>query len=284
MKSMTGYGKGLAKDSNVSVSAELLSVNRKGLDVFLSFPVRDLALENIVLQKVKERFLRGRISVTFKIEYIDNVTEKSLESIKPAVDAFKNFCEKLGVDSNISAELLYKFYNEKSAKENTLDTDLILSALEESMQNFDEMRSTEGQALEKDFLQRLDFLNELVGKIEIHIKDTVQNYRETLYTRLSQANLEFDLDDVRVLREISLFADKCDVSEEITRLKIHLEHFRNIIKEESSIGRKLDFLCQELGREINTLSVKCSNMDAIALCLDFKNELERVREQVQNIE
>jgi len=284
MKSMTGYGKGLASDSQVNVSAELLSVNKKGLDVFLSFPVRDLYLENLVLQKVKERFSRGRISVNFKIEYVENFVEQNVEVLETSIKKFQKICEKLGVDSNLNSELVYKFLNEKSAKENSLEESLILNALEEAMQNFESMRSAEGLALKKDFLQRLDFLSGLVEKIETLTKNTVQNYRETLSARLVSANLDFDLNDARVLREIAIFADKCDVSEEITRLKIHISHFKNILTEASAIGRKLDFLCQELGREINTLSVKSANSDAIALCLDFKNELERVREQVQNIE
>jgi uncharacterized protein (TIGR00255 family) len=146
------------------------------------------------------------------------------------------------------------------------------------------MRAREGEALLVDFIRRAETLHRLVEGIASRAPQVPANYREQLLKRLREAGLELDLNDERVLREIALFADRCDVTEEITRLRSHLEQFSALLKSEGEIGRKAEFLLQEIGREVNTIGSKANDVTIARAVIELKNELERVREQMANVE
>jgi len=145
-------------------------------------------------------------------------------------------------------------------------------------------RQREGDALKRDMAARIALLKKVSVEIAPLAPTSIERYREGLHARLKQIGLEIDLNDERVLREIALFADRCDIAEELTRLASHLEQFEKILAEVGPVGRKLDFLCQEIHRELNTVGSKSQHLDITRRILDAKNELERIREQVQNVE
>jgi uncharacterized protein (TIGR00255 family) len=146
------------------------------------------------------------------------------------------------------------------------------------------MRAKEGEALLVDFIKRAEQLHRLVEAIAVRAPQVPANYRGQLTKRLRDAGLELDLNDERVLREIALFADRCDVSEEITRLRSHFEQFSALLKSDAEIGRKADFILQEIGREVNTIGSKANDLAIARAVIELKNELERVREQMANVE
>jgi uncharacterized protein (TIGR00255 family) len=160
----------------------------------------------------------------------------------------------------------------------------IEAPFENALASIDEMRKTEGASLKEDFLRRLDLLEKYIIEIKLLSKDTPVNYQDQLMQRLRGMKLELNHDDERVLKEVALFCDKIDISEESTRLDSHIGQFRDTVNSSENNGRKMDFMCQELGREINTIGSKANNFEISKLVIDFKNELERIREQVQNVE
>jgi len=161
---------------------------------------------------------------------------------------------------------------------------VVAQALKAALSAFNEMRATEGAALEADIRARLDAIALWCARIQQDSQGTVARYRELLLERLQKAGLELDLSDERVLKELALFADRCDITEELTRLESHLAQFAQTLSRPEPVGRKLDFICQELNRETNTIGSKANNLDVTRHVIEIKNELERIREQVQNIE
>lgn len=286
---MTGFGRATASDDTINVSVDLSSVNKKGLEISASLPKGWQAMERGIFALVRECFSRGKVSVSCKVSFKDEGANFSIneEAIFSALEQMKSVCERVGAEFSPDAELILKLNS--YAESPDLDCEIFTSTLEDALKCAIEknmrMREDEGEQLKADFTERLALLRGMIEEIEEFSKDSVPRYREALLQRLKNAGLEsINLDDERVLKELALFADKCDICEEITRLKSHIEQFKNALNSEDSIGRKLDFICQEMMREINTISSKANNLQLTKISIEFKNELERVREQVQNVE
>ncbi|MDP4880050.1 MAG: YicC family protein, partial [Opitutales bacterium] len=160
----------------------------------------------------------------------------------------------------------------------------IKAAFDQALTDIHSMRTAEGDALKKDLLERIDALDQLSTEIETHAAGAVGKYKDALLERLKQLELDLDPSDERVLKELAIFADRCDVSEEMTRLKSHFKQFREFLAAEEATGRKMDFLCQEIHREFNTTGSKSSQIEITRAVIEGKNSLERIREQVQNVE
>jgi uncharacterized protein (TIGR00255 family) len=160
----------------------------------------------------------------------------------------------------------------------------LLSSLDEALRAFAAMRAREGEALFVDFIERIGTCRRLMDSVAARAPAVAPAYRVQLLKRLRDANLELDVEDERVLREIALFADRCDISEEITRFRSHLEQMASLLKSEEEIGRKADFILQEMGREANTIGSKANDLAISKAVIELKNELERVREQMANVE
>jgi uncharacterized protein (TIGR00255 family) len=161
---------------------------------------------------------------------------------------------------------------------------VVAQALTQALREFAAMRAKEGETLMVDFIKRSELLHRQVEAIAVRAPQVPKNYREQLLKRLRDAGLELNLDDERVLREIALFADRCDVTEEITRLRSHFDQFATLLKSDGEIGRKSEFILQEIGREVNTIGSKANDLTIARAVIDLKNELERVREQIANVE
>ncbi len=287
---MTGYGRGAASDDRLDLTVELSSVNRKGLEVSASLPRDWQGMERDLCERVRNAVGRGKVSLslTFKHSGAAEGLDWDDAQVKATLERLRTLSRELGVayapDTQALLGIIEALESSHDLPEWTSALPLAEQALAEALTAFNAMRATEGATLEIDLKTRLDAVRGWVGEIRAASEGTVPRYRELLLERLQKASLELDLSDERVLKEIALFSDRCDTTEELTRLESHLSQFEDTFKLSEPIGRKLDFLCQELHREINTVGSKANNLDVTRLVIEVKNELERIREQVQNIE
>lgn len=286
---MTGFGRGAATADSWEITVQVSSVNRKSFEVALSAPREWQAFEPEITAAVREKASRGRVQVTIDARGPASTglvwDETAVEAVVRRLEAM---AAKHGVHFSVTADLLFQIAQASRGDRVTLEPDkawtLIRSALEPALTEFAAAREREGATLARDFVQRAASLTAMVERVAARTAGTIQNHRENLLSRLRQAGLDLDLNDERVLKEIALFADRLDVSEELTRLRSHLEHLAKMLTETEAIGRKMEFLLQEIGREIHTIGSKANDLEIARAVMDFKNELERIREQAQNVE
>ncbi len=290
MKSMTGFGRAVASADGWDASVDVSSVNRKGLEITCSLPRDWQGAERAAAQKVREFYSRGKVSVAVKFSRNGASAAFSVneEALAASLAKLKSACFSVGADfsPDLGAVMALASRLEEAGGGAGWEEfwPVVEPALAEALRGADAMRSSEGAALAADFSSRLDALSAMVGRIREASAGTVSAYRDALLARLKNLGLELDLSDERVLKELSIFADKCDICEEITRLESHIGQFRSCLSSPENSGRKMDFICQEIGREINTVGSKANNLELTKIVIDFKNELERVREQAQNVE
>lgn len=294
MKSMTGFGRAVLALNSADITIDISSVNRKGLEVGCSLPREWAGAERLFAGKVREFFTRGKVSVSVRTGANNKSTAFCFDesAAAGALQKMRGACEAAAVAFEPNFDSVLKIcleLSKNSAASAAADFEgglwpKIEPALMLALKNIDEMRKAEGAALARDFSARLKTLQSFVDSIKEASKTTVSEYKNALLARLKSLNLELDLDDERVLKELSIFADKCDISEEITRLESHISQFLSCVNSGEILGRKMDFICQEMGREINTIGSKANNLRLTKIVIDFKNELERVREQTQNVE
>lgn len=290
MNSMTGYGRCSEHNETLEVTVEINSVNRKSLDIFTSLPRDWQAMEKGVLEVLRAELLRGKVNVNVQVNDLTKTTGLSWddEVISETLKSLKALAEKNSVPFEPDADLLVRLVTAIGASNELPDFEtnwpFIESVLKGALTQLQDMRAAEGKALFKDMQERIAQMQAWVKSIQSFSESVVPQYKEQLLQRLQKSGLELDLEDERVLKEISIFADRCDITEELTRLSSHFEQFIKTMKNKGAVGRKLDFLCQEINREINTIGSKANNLDITKHVIDCKNELERIREQVQNVE
>ena len=290
MKSMTGFGRAKLSSELLDASIDVSSVNKKGLEVSCSLPRDWLAAERLVAQKVREFYTRGKVNVAIKVNFKAAAGDAfgSSEKMREAFDNLKKSCESLQVEFKPTLSDLIALGEALKDGELLPDFEALWGEfdknLELALRDADKMRACEGLNLKADFERRLKLLRGFVEAVENESKNTVADYKQALLNRLKSMDLDLDLNDERVLKEVAIFADKADICEEITRLKSHIGQFESCLNSAENCGRKLDFICQEMGREINTIGSKANKLEISKIVIDFKNELERVREQVQNVE
>jgi uncharacterized protein (TIGR00255 family) len=289
MRSMTGFGRGNAAADGWEIGVQLSSVNRKSLEVALSAPREWQGFEPEITAAVREKASRGRVQVAIDVRGPASVgLSWDDAAVSSVIDRLTALAAKRGVPFVVTPELLLGIAQASRTERVALEPEkalaLIKAALEPALSEFATAREREGTALANDFLQRGASLRAMVERIAMRTAGATQNYREGLLARLRQAGLDLDLHDERVLKEIALFADRIDISEELTRLRSHLGHFDQLLGVSEPVGRKLEFLLQEIGREIHTIGSKANDIEAARLVIECKNELERIREQAQNIE
>ena len=287
---MTGYGRGTASGNGLELVVELTSVNRRSLDIAFSLPKEWQGLERPLGERIRNRIQRGRVQATVQIERRGQ--EKAIqwdeERVALTLSRLADLAEAQGVQFEPDAQVLYQIAAAHREAADLPSSDEILSlatgAMKEALDQLANMRLEEGKALEADLLERCKLLLKRIEEVRAESAEVVPNYREELMRRLKQAGLELDLDDERVLREIAIFADRCDISEEITRVESHLDQFRMSLSEERPIGRKLEFIQQEINREFNTIGAKANCLNITRAVIEAKNDIERIREQLQNVE
>ncbi|WP_309385966.1 YicC/YloC family endoribonuclease [Cerasicoccus frondis] len=286
MNSMTGYGRAQVECLGRLVSLEISSVNRRNLELTSSLPREWQGMERVIAEQVRGRFQRGKFHVQLQLRALSGPEAEWDAGV--IQQRFKELQKIAG--QNLTTDASFWLRLAAYTQDNQADIDwedawnIIAGTLGEALDSLAQMRATEGQALADDIRQRLERMEAWRVEIAGLSGKSVEYYRETLMERLKKAGLELELDDERVLKEISIFADRCDVEEELTRLASHLMQFQDALGSEEQIGRKLDFMCQEINREVNTIGSKANNLEITRLVIECKNELERIREQVQNIE
>ncbi len=291
---MTGHGHGdsISSDGLWRISVEITTVNRRNLDLALSCPREWNGLEASVQQWLQDRIARGRVQVSLRAEAAHFEQHGSLRfdpgQLSKDLAALRGLAQTEGIAFHPDAHFLWNWVQQRSGQTSLPHWDELLSPIAEAFKNalaqVLEMRASEGKVLAADLQQRLQSLSALTDEMMQQAAEMVPRYQSLLGERLTKLGLEIDLDDERFLKEITLFAERCDVSEEITRLRSHLQQGLCILGEGGPVGRKLDFLCQEIHREINTIGSKSATVELTRRVLDGKTTLEQLREQVQNLE
>ena len=290
LASMTGYGHGECRWGDVRVEAEISSVNRKQFDLQLHMQRPLQVLESRIQDEVGRAVARGRITLSLSVALAPGGRRRVRVDEALArgyVEAVRKAAPRLELPDRLDSRALAEMPDVLIVEHPEDDADrlwpAIRRALRQALSALVRMRRREGRALERDLRRRMDELERRVGRIERHAPAAVRRHRAALVARLKEAGVAPDADD-RIAREIALFADRSDVAEEITRLRSHLAQARRLLAAREPAGRSLDFLAQELFREINTVGSKSGDASITAEVVAFKAELERVREQVQNVE
>ena len=287
---MTGYGRATSAVENFSLTVQVSSVNRKTLDLTIHLPEEWESMEPVIGELVRKFASRGKIHVDVEVTGDKSGIETTWDetSAAAALDRLQAFALRQGIEFRPTADLLWQVANSQRRANDFPSVDVAQATVRETvadaLRGFAAMRAKEGEALLVDFIGRTETLHRHVEAIAQRAPQVPANYREQLMKRLRDAGLELDLADERVLREIALFADRCDVTEEITRLRSHFEQFAALLKSEAEIGRKAEFILQEIGREVNTIGSKANDVTIARAVIELKNELERVREQMANVE
>lgn len=291
VKSMTGYGRHESVLHGRTLVIEVKSVNNRYLDCNVRLPRVYICAEDGVQRRVKEVISRGKVDVYVNME--NNTEEAVSVTLNQPVaagymEALRKMADTFGLNPDVSIDLLSKFPDvfkvdkvPEDLEELTAD---IHAVTEEALRDFDAMRCREGEKLEADLLGRLDTLEDFTHQVEQRSPQTVADYRARLTAKLQEVLADRQLDESRVLTEAAIFADKVAVDEETVRLHSHIAQFRDMLAGGSPIGRKLDFLIQEMNRETNTIGSKCNNLEISTIVVNMKAEIEKIREQVQNIE
>ena len=291
IKSMTGYGRAVETVNGREFTVELRSVNNRYLDCSVRLP-RILSFgEDAVKQAVKNAISRGKVDVFISVrseggdEVQVTLNKAVLESY---LTAMHQMVEQYGVADDISVSGVSRLPEVFSLEKPQVDEEQLLSdmmaVLAKALEGYDAMRKTEGEALDKDLRSRGETILELVAQIEQGNAQTVVDYRTRLENKLKEVLANTAIDESRILTEAAIFADKVAVDEETVRLRSHLQQMNDMLTAGGAVGRKLDFLLQEMNREANTIGSKCTDVNLARMVVDIKAELEKIREQTQNIE
>ena len=291
IKSMTGYGSAKGSCQGLNISVELKSVNNRYLDCGVRLPRGFLFAEDAVKSRVQSHISRGKVDVFVNIDASasDDVLVTVNEKLAAGyVSAIALLSERFGLDGDVSALSLSRMPDVLSVEKQDADAEAVTAAIadvaEQALQAYDAMRAREGQKLHDDIAGRLETIEGYVGEVERRSPETVTEYRERLYRKMSEVLQNTALDEQRILLEAGIFADKVAVDEETVRLRSHIAQMRAMLSEGSPIGRKMDFLIQEFNRESNTIGSKCNNNAVTRIVIEMKSEIEKIREQIQNIE
>lgn len=290
IKSMTGFGKASDVLDGRSLDLEFKSVNSRYLDINIRMPKALMALEDRIKKQLSSGIARGKVDVFLTYR---NHNENDLEvrvnegAARKYVEALRQLTQELGIVDDIASSFLLKLDNVITLEEKTEDLDrvweLISGVLGKAMTNHEAMRRAEGENLKRDLLEKRGVILEKLGLIARLAEGMTQRYREKLRERLAELD-QLYADDDRIAQEVALYADRASIDEEITRLYSHMDQLKDLVNLEEPVGRKLDFLAQEMNREANTMASKSVDLEITSLVLDIKNEIEKIREQIQNIE
>lgn len=291
IKSMTGYGRAQGSFSGGDITVEVKSVNNRYLDCGVKLPRGYAYLEEGVKSQVQKTISRGKVDVfiTINAAGADNVKISVNEPVaKGYIDALHRLVQEYGIQDDISASAISRFSDVFLVEKQEQDENEVKSAISgvvaEALDAFDAMRTREGEALKTDLLQKAEGILTLVSKVEERSPITVKAYRERLTAKMQEVLEDRQIDEARIIQEAAIYADKVAVDEETVRLRSHVDQLQNMLSEGGVIGRKLDFLMQEMNREANTIGSKGNDVEQARNVVNIKSELEKIREQIQNIE
>jgi conserved hypothetical protein TIGR00255 len=291
IKSMTGYGSAKGTVEGLQITVELKSVNNRYLDASVRMPRSFLFAEDAVKSAVQRHISRGKVDVFVSVDSTDagDMTVKVNEALLHGyLEALQHIAEEYDLPNDASALAVSRFPDVLTVEKKDLDAEAITAGIlqiaEQALGDFDTMRIREGEKLRDDVLTRLRTIDALVGTVEKESPKTVADYRARLEAKMAEVLGSAGIDENRILAEAAIFADHIAVDEETVRLRSHMSQLRTMLDGSSPIGRKIDFLIQEFNREANTIGSKCQNSDIAHTVVDLKSEIEKIREQIQNIE
>jgi uncharacterized protein (TIGR00255 family) len=292
IKSMTAFGRGEYELNNTLFSTEIKTLNNRYKEIILRMPNSLQELEEEIKALISSRIKRGRVEVSLQMGKKDKENSYNLDLniplLKSYLNIFRRMNDEFGLGETIRPDYLCQIKDMITMKPEETNTDEsrtgLKMAMEQALNSLDAMRTQEGRAIEDDFVLRLDLIEMHLNVIEERSPIVVDEYKEKLKNRIEALTEDIHADENRLAQEIAIFASRCDITEEIVRTRSHLKQFRNYMSMDDSVGRRLDFLTQELNREINTISSKASDSLISSRAVEVKAELEKLREQVQNIE
>ena len=288
---MTGFGRGEATTDEWKIEIELAGVNRKQVDISINLPNSLLEFEVEVRKLLSESVSRGRLGAKVILNHNGSTEDRLVFDQKMAaqyVEAAKSLSESTGIETRFTAADLFRapglFKIEEAIAHPADLKPPLFKALDQALEQLISMQKQEGEHLRRDLLARIDTIVNEVSRIRKLAPTVKDAYRNSLHSRLAEAGLGVDPNDERILKEIGIFAERSDITEEITRIDSHVAQFRTYIESNEAVGRPLDFLCQEFNRELNTIGSKANDATIAQAIVNSKTELEKIREQVQNVQ
>lgn len=290
IKSMTGFGRGKYENEGRCYTVEIKSVNHKYSDINVRVPRFLNSVEDTIRKRVSNAISRGKVDVFVTFENFSSkgtAIRVNRELAKEYIDELKLLAEETGVQFDLNVVDVSKFPEilkiEDTQNEELIANELVI-AVDDALDKFIAMRELEGSKLIEDIERRIYIIKDKVNEITKYSSTLVEDYMKKLEQRVSEYMVNKAIDENRLMQEIVIFSDKSSIEEELTRLKSHIEQFLNLIKQNSPIGKKIDFLIQEINREINTIGSKANCLEITNLVIELKTEVENIREQIQNVE
>ena len=290
-KSMTGYGRANLASENMDIQVELRSVNHRYLETSVRLPHAYSYLEDKLKKLVQQRAARGKVEMSLSIQLhgTDGIAvDINTDLAQTYVQALRGANEQLGLEDDMTLTSVLRFSDIFSVRKVQLEEEAVWAAVEpvalEAVEKFAAMREIEGAKLREDIMARLALLEEMVTQVEAAAPETAKRYYERLYAKLAELLGDREIEESRLVTEAAVFAERIAVDEETVRLRSHISQFRVLLETDEPVGRKLDFLVQEMNREVNTTGSKAQDLAITRLVVDMKSEIEKIREQIQNIE
>ena len=291
MKSMTGYGRAKEERDGKTITVELRAVNHRYLDCTVKAPRQYGFLDDAVKKAAAARIARGKVEIFVGVEVEeggDVAVTVNHQLAKRYLDALHDLSETYGLRDDVTVMTLAKLPDvlgsERIEQDAEAMTREVLAVFDKACDGFDQMRLREGEKLAEDVRGRCAAVGRMVGEVETRSPERVKEYREKLLARMQEVLADTSIDETRILTEAAIYADKTAVDEETVRLRSHLHQMDGMLQETQPIGRKLDFLVQEMNREANTIGSKANDVAMARIVVDIKSEIEKIREQIQNIE
>lgn len=291
VSSMTGYGRARGEKGGMDLTVELKSVNSRYFEYSSRMPRSFAFMEDRLKKLVNEKVARGKLELCISVVNLSEQETRIVPNLELAgqyLSAMRQMAQELKLEDDVTLSVLARqpdvFASVRAQQDEQALWENVSEIAQQALEAFLQMRRTEGEKLKEDIETRLCRLEQMVGQVEQGSEQRVKAYTERLYERLKAVLGDRSVDDARVLTEAAVFADKTAVDEETVRLRSHIKQYREILQLDEPVGRKLDFLTQELNRETNTIGSKCSDLDITKLVVEMKAEIEKIREQVQNME
>lgn len=289
--SMTGFGRAHEIKNGREILVEIKSVNSRYFEINTKIPRSCSFMEERIKSQLKEKISRGKVEISVSLtsvqgkETVVTINENVVESY---LAALRQAGEKFGLTDDVKISSIFEMNDAFNVMKADVDEEKlwedVKEVVSEALEKFVAMRAVEGEKLKQDALEKLLAIEKMLTEIEVYSPQNVENYRKKLFERLSEILSSTQIDEARILTEAAIFAEKTAVDEETVRLRSHIEQFRTMLKNESLVGRKLDFLVQEINRETNTIGSKAQDLRITQNVVNMKSEIEKIREQIQNIE
>jgi len=291
LKSMTAFGKGVCENEAGRFTVEIQTLNRKFLEINFNFPKEYALVEPDVRKVISKCIRRGKANTYLSVDLYaaqNSLLRVNVDMARQLVDAYRKLKDQLGLAGDVDVALLAQNRDIVKLDEELLASEQyqngVITAVKKSLEGVESMRIAEGREIEKDFRTRLKEIESKIDEIDKQGDNAPNRYRDRLIERVKMVVEQKENLDERIMQEIAIFSEKIDISEELLRLRSHIKQFFSFIDSKDAVGRSLEFLLQEMNREVNTIGSKSAEADISRLIVELKSELEKIREQVQNVE